>query len=518
MSTMPDPQKTASPAPQPEQAPKATLVIFGVTGDLSHRLLMPSLIHMTASGLVGDDLDVIGVGRSDGDDEWLRQSFEDFDAGSKKSGDKKDEGEGGADAEQDPAWPALRERITYFQDDATDPAMFERLKKKLDDAGTGNAVFYLATAPKLFGDIVENLSKAGLLDQAQGFRRVAIEKPFGHDHASAKALNQRILSLATEDQIYRIDHFLGKETVQNILVARFANTMIEAVWNSNYIDHVQITAAETVDVGTRGSFYDATGAMRDMMPNHLFQLLAMVCMEPPNSFDAEAIRNEKAKVFQAIRGPQAHDVARDAVRGVYGAGQIGDKTITAYRDAKDIASDSRTETFVALKVGVDSWRWAGVPFYLRTGKALSHRDTEVVITFKPVPFAQFRGTDVTRLPPNRLVIQIQPDEGMNLEIVTKRPGPVIDTAPVEMRFRYAEHFDVTHSTGYETLLYDLLMGDQALFQRADGVEAAWLAVQPVLDAWAASGEPEPYAAGSDGPDAAHELMQRDGRVWHRIGP
>ena len=504
-------EAASSSAPTPTPAPAATLVVFGVTGDLSHRLLTPALVNMMAGGLIGEDFTVLGVGRSEGDDASLRKSLEAFRA--KSSG----EGKAKHDAASDAAWASLRERIHYVRGDIDDPALFDRIKARLDDTGTGNAAFYLATAPDLFGDTVEHLSKAGLLDQSKGFRRVAIEKPFGHDHASAKALNARLLALVDETQLFRIDHFLGKETVQNILVTRFGNTMMEAVWSNHYIDHVQITAAETVGVGTRGGFYDATGALRDMVPNHLFQLLAMVCMEPPNAFDAESIRNEKAKVFRAIRGPEPDAVARDAVRGVYEAGTVGDEAIAPYREADDVAPDSRTETYVALKVAVDSWRWAGVPFYLRTGKALSRRDTEVVVQFKPVPFAQFRGTNVTRLPTNRLVIQIQPDEGISIDFAAKRPGPIVDTAPVSMNFRYADVFDVSHSTGYETLLYDMLTGDQTLFQRADAIEAAWLAVQPVIDAWAAGGAPEGYAAGSDGPDAARALLERDGRQWHGLG-
>ena len=500
---------TVTKAPQ---APKAMLVIFGATGDLSHRLLMPSLINLTASGLVGDDLSILGIGRAEGDDEWLRTGFEDF--------QRSNRGEGAIDAGDDrerDAWMSLRSRITYLRGDMTDAALYDQLRTKFDQLDIGNAVFYLATASQLFGDIAEQLGRVGLLDEKKGFRRLAIEKPFGHDHASARALNERLLALASEKQLYRIDHFLGKETVQNVMVTRFANTMIEAVWNNNYIDHVQITVAETVDVGTRGSFYDATGALRDMVPNHLFQILAMIGMEPPNSFDAEAIRNEKAKVFQAIRGPTADNVNRDAVRGVYTAGRIGDKDVGDYRAAQDVAADSRTETYVALKLGIDSWRWAGVPFYLRTGKALAQRDTEIVVVFKPVPFAQFHDTGVMQLPANKLIIQIQPGEGMGIDFVVKRPGPAIETAPVRMNFSYADTFDIAHTTGYETLIYDMLMGDQTLFQRADGVEAAWQALQPVLDAWAADGEPEPYVAGSTGPRGADALIERDGRRWHGLG-
>ncbi len=506
------PSATAAPiAATAPAAPAATLVIFGITGDLCHRLLMPSLIHMWAAGLVGDEFSIIGIGRSEGDDEWLRQSFENFNA---EAG-----GEGGGEEtpEQKAAWQSLRQRLSYLRGDMTDPAVYDQLQKRFKANRTGNAVFYLATAPKLFGDAVDSLARAGLLDEGPGFRRIAIEKPFGRDYASARALNERILAVAAEHQIYRVDHFLGKETVQNVMTTRFGNTMIAAVWSNHYIDHVQITSSETVDVGKRGGFFDSSGTLRDMVPNHLFQLMAMVAMEPPNSFDAEAIRTERGKLLQAVRGPQAKDVARNAVRGAYRAGQVNGKAVPDYTATPEVAPDSRTETYVALKLGIDSWRWAGVPFYLRTGKALSHRDTEIIVTFKPVPFAQFQQVDPQRLPPNKLVIQIQPNEGMTLDLVAKRPGPVMDTAPVQMKFTYADSFDVGQGTGYETLLYDILIGDQTLFQRADGIEAAWHAVQPVLDAWAAAGQPEPYAAGSAGPEAANALIERDGRQWHGLG-
>ena len=484
----------------PPPAPAATLVIFGALGDLTRRLLVPAIVNLARGGLVGDDFRVLGVSYHDASDDDLRDQLDDF-----------------IDASEtacDPDWLKLRDRITYLKGDFKDPATYQALKDRLH----GNAAFYLATAPAFFGPIIDSLGTAGLLDEEDdAFRRVVIEKPFGHDLPSAQALDANILTHLDESQIYRIDHFLGKETVQNILVARFANTMVEAVWNNRYIDHVQITAAETVTVGSRGKFYDATGAMRDMVPNHLFQLLAMVGMEPPNSFDAEAIRNEKAKVIAAIRAPKPEEVAQVAVRGRYTAGRIGDDDVKDYRAEADVAPDSRTETYVALKLMVDSWRWAGVPFYLRTGKGLTARDTEVVVQFKPVPYALFADTDVTRLPPNRLVIQIQPDEGLSLDILAKKPGPIVETAPVSLDFAYADHFKLGHTTGYETLLYDMLIGDQTLFQRADQIESGWEAVQPILEAWAAAGEPDPYAAGSDGPAAAADLLTRDGRAWHAIG-
>ncbi|WP_156678266.1 glucose-6-phosphate dehydrogenase [Sphingomonas profundi] len=479
-------------------APAATLVIFGAMGDLAKRLLVPSLLNLVRDGLLGDDFRIIGVSHHDVDDAGLRDGLDDF------VGKEDDAGE---------AWASLRERISYLRGSFDEDAPYAALKARV----TGNAAFYLATAPGFFGTIVDRLADAGLTDEADGFRRVLIEKPFGHNLPSAQALNRQILARIGEGQVYRIDHFLGKETVQNIMIARFANALLEAVWNSRYIDHVQITAAETVSVGTRGKFYDATGALRDMIPNHLFQLLAMVGMEPPNSFDAEAIRNEKAKLLAAVRGPKAGEVARDAVRGQYRAGRAGDADVPDYHAEDLIAADSRTETYAAIRVEVETWRWAGVPFYLRTGKALSARDTEIVVVFKPVPFALFRDTDVTRLPPNELVLQVQPHEGISLDFIVKKPGPVVDTGEASLDFRYADHFPLGHRTGYETLLYDALIGDQTLFQRADMIEAGWAAVQPILDAWGEGGEPEPYAAGSAGPAGAATMLAREGRHWHALG-
>lgn len=482
---------------KPEQAPAVTLVIFGVTGDLARRLLVPALANLRREDLVGERLQILGIGYEDRDDEALRTDLDEF---------------------VDPAgsgWENLRRRITYLKGDFEDDATYRSLREKL--GGTGNAAFYLATPPDYFGTIIEKLAAARMLDQGGGFRRVLIEKPFGHDLASARALNRRILKRISEPQIYRIDHYLGKETVRNILVARFANPMIEAVWNNRYVDHVQITAAETVGVGRRGRFYDATGALRDMVPNHLFQLLAMVGMEPPNSFAAKAIRTEKTKVIDAIRALTSAQIATDVVRGRYGAGHIDDSPCVAYPDEPDVDPGTRTETYVAMKLWIDTWRWSGVPFYLRTGKAMAGRDTEIVLQFKPIPCALFRHSGVTSLPSNRLVIQIQPDEGVTFDFLAKLPGPAIETTPVSMDFRYADHFKLGKLTGYETLLYDMMIGDQTLFQRADGIEAGWAAVQPILDAWSQErGLPQEYGAGSEGPALAESLLARDGRAWHDL--
>ena len=485
----------------PAAAPAATLVIFGAQGDLARRLLAPALANLARDGLVGDGLMLLGINSGQGDDASFRDAITEFIA----------------DGAGNTAWQGLRARSFYLAGDFGDPATFDRLRDRLDEIGNASAAFYLATDPTFFGDIVEALGVAGLLDEAKGFRRVVIEKPFGRDLTSARALNARLAAVASEAQIFRIDHFLGKETVRNIMVARFSNAMFEAVLNSRYVDHVQISAAETVGVGSRGRFYDATGALRDMVPNHLFQLLAMIGMEPPNSFATEAVRSEKAKLIEAIRVPTPADAAADAVRGRYQGGRADDRPLPDYLKEANVAPDSRIETYAAVKLFIDSWRWAGVPFYLRTGKALAARDTEIVIVFKPVPSALFRDTDAALLPPNKLILQIQPDEGITIEFSAKRPGPVVDIAAVSMDFCYADHFDLTRTTGYETLIYDVLIGDQSLFQRADQIEAGWRAVQPLLDLWAAGGEPEGYAAGSAGPAGADALMARDGREWHRLG-
>ncbi|MEG3163203.1 glucose-6-phosphate dehydrogenase [Sphingomonas sp. PB2P19] len=489
--------------PPVPQAPPATLVIFGAMGDLTRRLLVPALINMTRLGLAGDDLHLLGIGIEPGDDSTLRDALDSF---------TPEPGGEGAN-ERDAAWTRLKPRVAYLSGDFTQDAVYEALKARL----TGNAAFYLAVPPRFFGDIVDKLAQHGLTTETPtAFRRIAIEKPFGHDLESARALNARILANVGEQQVYRLDHFLGKETVQNIMTARFANMMIERIWNADCIANVQITAAETVDVGTRGKFYDSTGALRDMVPNHLFQLLAMVAMEPPASFDAEAIRNEKGKVLKAVRAWSPEKAEANGVRGAYAAGRIGDRAVPDYTASPDIAPDSRTETYVALKLMVDTWRWAGVPFYLRTGKAMTVRDTEVVITLKPVPFASFEGVNPERLPPNRLVIQVQPDEGLAMELLIKRPGLGVDTVPIALDFRYADRFDIGHLTGYESLLYDMFVGDQTLFQRADAIEAGWAAVQPFLDAWAAAGTPDPYVAGSLGPASADALLARDGCAWHTL--
>jgi len=384
----------------------------------------------------------------------------------------------------------------------------------------GNVLFYMAVADRFFGTIAGKLGEAGLVNadgadnHKGGFRRLIVEKPFGHDIASAKGLNACLRKYLKEEQIYRIDHFLGKETVQNIMALRFANGLFEPIWNRDRIDHVQITVAESIGVETRGKFYEATGALRDMVPNHLFQLVAMTAMEPPVSFDAEDIRAKKAEMFKAIHPLTLADV----VRGQYDSGIVGDQKALAYRAEANVAPDSTVETYVAMRLMIDNWRWAGVPFYLRTGKRLNKRSTEIAIRFKKAPLALFRETPVEELDADWLILRVQPDEGIRLRFNAKRPGPAMALESVAMDFKYKDYFRQAPAVGYETLIYDCLIGDATLFQRADQVEAAWSLVEPVLEGWANTTPRHfpNYAAGSEGPSAANDLLARDGRSWRRI--
>jgi glucose-6-phosphate 1-dehydrogenase len=499
------------------QAPPATLVIFGGGGDLTKRLVVPALYNLVRAGRLADGFSIVGVGRGESTtDSWrhdLRNMLQSLAVGGG--------GEFRADCIDDQAWSWLARRMTFLNEDFTQPKVYDELKALLAEqsrsqGGGRNVLFYLAVADKFFGPIIERLAHAELTGQGNGaWRRVIIEKPFGHDLASARALNTQIRKILSEDQIYRIDHFLGKETVQNILVLRFANGIFEPLWNRDHINHIQITAAETVGVETRGRFYDATGALRDMVPNHLFQLLAMIGMEPPVSFSAQDVRSKKTDLFCAIH-PIRPD---DAVRGQYGAGAVLGEPVRDYRHEPNVAPNSTTETYVALKLGIDNWRWAGVPFYLRTGKYLSARTTEIAIQFRQAPFALFRETPIEALPRNFLTLRIQPDEGLSVSFSAKRPGQEIKIDGVAMDFSYRDYFEPLTAVGYETLLYDCLIGDAMLFQRADTVEAAWCAVQPVLDAWAArpASDLTSYVAGSSGPEAADRLLARDGRAWLPIG-
>ena len=496
-------------------SPACTMVIFGAGGDLTKRLLVPALYNLTNSKLLGDGFKVLGVDRLEGDDAKLRGDLGAF----IKDLAKTPGAEFGQSHIDNPDWKWLADRIFYQKADFEDDASYAALAKRLDDLGgkDSSAVFYLAVAPRFFADITERLGKAGLLNAPEkAFRRLVVEKPFGEDLESAKILNRRILACACEDQIYRIDHFVGKETVRNIMVTRFGNGVFEPLWNRQHIDSVQITAAETVGVEGRGSFYEKTGALKDMTPNHLFQLLAMVAMEPPNSFDADAVRAEKGRVIEAIRTLTPQEAALDSVRGQYTAGEVEARKVAAYRQSPNVDPKSDTETYVALKLEVDNWRWAGVPFYLRTGKSLAAHSTTIAIQFKAAPKTLFQNMSKGASSPNVLILRIQPNEGISLLFDAKKPGPDVELADVCMKFNYADFFEAKPATGYETLIYDCLIGDQTLFNRAQDIEYAWTAVMPFLDAWKAGGEVEPYAAGSSGPKGADALMERDGRAWRAL--
>ncbi|MGX7741324.1 glucose-6-phosphate dehydrogenase [Rhodopseudomonas parapalustris] len=498
----------------PNQIPDGcAFVIFGVTGDLTHRLVIPALYNLAEAGLLPEKFCVVGVTRKEMASDTLRDSLM---QGLRKYATR---------PVDDKVADQLLYCVTAVNADPSEPDSFDRLRERLEKLEAnrntgGNRLFYLATPPDAFAPIATELGRAKLLEEVSGaWRRLVVEKPFGTDLASAKALNDHLLSIISEHELYRIDHYLGKETVQNILVLRFSNGMFEPIWNREHIDHIQITVEEKLGVGHRGSFYDKTGALRDMVPNHLFQLLSLVAMEPPAHFNAHGVRSAKADVLAAIQLQSEDEALRNSVRGQYTSGRIGDTEIPDYRSVEDVEPDSTTETFAALKLSIDNWRWAGVPFYLRTGKALSGKRTEVAIKFKEAPFSMFRCTPVQELSQNYLVMGIEPVEGISLQFNTKVPGPSIAIEGVEMTFRYKDYFKVAPSNGYETLLHDCMIGDNILFQRADGVEAGWRAVEPFLEAWKKAGAHglQIYRAGSDGPEDADELLSRDGRDWRKPG-
>ena len=484
-------------------------VLFGASGDLTKRKLIPALFNLVNAKLLPDTFAVMGVSVDDLDVEAFRKQVSEF------------------LPTNDPAaldW--LRSRLFYERGDFGDPNTFVKLRNRLTaiDAEShteGNYLFYMATAPKFFASIVQQLGRAGLSTQENGrWRRVVIEKPFGTDLESAKTLNRDIKSVLQENQIFRIDHYLGKETVQNIMVFRFDNAIFEPIWNRRYIDHVQITNAETVGVERRGAYFDSAGTLRDMVPNHVMQLLSLTAMESPVSFSPDAVRNEQAKVLHSLQPLNSEDVLESSVRGQYGDGMIGDERVPRYRSEPGVNPESRTETFVALKLNIDNWRWAGVPFYFRTGKRLAKRHTEIAIQFKRMPFELFRNAPFHKGHTNTLVIQIQPVEGISLTFGAKIPGPVLRVGAVDMSFEYSKYFGADAYTGYEVLLYDCMIGDATLFQRADMVEAGWTVIDPVLDVWKALPPRKfpNYASGTWGPVESDHLLEADNRQWRKIEP
>jgi glucose-6-phosphate 1-dehydrogenase len=493
-------------------APPCVMVIFGASGDLTKRKLLPALLNLAEEGLLAKDFAIVGFSFDQMTTEALREKL------------GKEVREYALRPVDDILWQWLVERIYYVQGDFADPAAYQRLKEQIQTVEKthntlGNRFHYLAVAPKFFSPIVKQLGQVGLTQQEHGcWTHIIVEKPFGHDVDSAIQLNKELKETLSEKQIYRIDHYLGKETVQNLMVFRFANSILEPLWNRNYIDHVQITAAETVGVEHRGGFYETAGALRDMVPNHLFQLLTLTAMEPPISFEADAVRDKQAEILHAVTPPPPETILQTMVRGQYGAGSFDGEILPGYREEPQVAPDSHTETFVALKLCIDNWRWADVPFYLRTGKRMAKRVTEIAIQFRRPPFQLFSKTPIKDPRANRLVIHIQPEEGISLRLGAKVPGSVMKLGLVHMDFDYARDFGTSHSTGYERLLYDCMIGDATLFQRADMVEAGWSVIQPVLDVWKAlpARDFPNYPAGCWGPEEADEMMTRDGRAWRDI--
>jgi len=480
------------------------LVIFGASGDLTRRKLVPAVYSLFREGLLPKGFRVVGFARRPKSDAAFREEVHEGVAAHARVGLGDD-------------WDAFASRLHYVQGDYQDRASFTALRQRLDELAEAegaprNALFYFATPPAVFETIAEHLESAGLADESTGWSRLIVEKPFGHDLASAQALNARIGRHFAEHQVYRIDHYLGKETVQNILVLRFANALFEPIWNQKYVDHVQITVAETVGVAQRGSYYDHAGALRDMVQNHMMHLLCLVGMEAPNSLDGKAVRDEKVKVLKALRRMPIPCVSEAVVRAQYTA---GGKTLAGYRAEEGVAPDSTTETYVAIKTFIDNWRWAGVPFYLRTGKALPAKITEIGIHFKPVPQVLFNAPPFGPMVPNVLALRIQPNEGIMLQFQVKVPGQGVRIQPFKMDFGYADSFGTEPPDAYERLLLDAALGDTTLFTRSDEVEAAWAFLQPILDGCAerpAGGLPG-YAAGSWGPKEADELIEADGRQW-----
>ena len=484
------------------------MVIFGASGDLTKRKLIPALYNLSKDNLLAKEFALVGFARNEMSSEQFRDMID------KEIGDF-------ATTKLDPKqWEWLSQRIHYLSGDFDDPQAYQKLGELLGSLdkqfGTrGNYFYYLATAPSFFATIVKRLGSAGLVTEDRGWRRVIIEKPFGRDLDSARALNKEISKVLEEKQIYRIDHYLGKETVQNIMVFRFANGIFEPIWNRRYIDHIQITVSETVGVEQRGNYYDKSGTLRDMVPNHIFQLISLTAMEPPVSFDADVVRDEQAKILKAISPMSDEEVLTRTVRGQYGAGEVKGHKLVNYREEPMVAPDSKTETFVAMKLYIDNWRWADIPFYLRTGKALPKRATQIAIQFKRAPFMLFRKTAVEKLIPNRLVLHLQPDEGISLSFGAKVPGPVVQIGDVNMNFNYTDYFNATPQTGYERLLYDCMLGDATLFQRSDMVEAAWHVVAPILDVWEALPPRRfpNYSAGTWGPQESDDMLVKDHRHW-----
>ncbi len=491
--------------------PPCALVIFGASGDLTKRKLIPALYHLAQQNLLPDNFAVVGTARTAMTDEDFRQKMRD--AIIEFSDDKKID---------DAVWQKFAAGLYYFPGEFDNTETYKHLHDALaradSERGTnGNRIFYLSTAPSVFGLIAKQLGAAGMTHPEAGkWTRIIVEKPFGHDLESARALNRELAEVFDEAQVYRIDHYLGKETVQNLLTFRFANSIFEPLWNRNYIDHVQITNAETVGVEGRGGYYEESGVVRDMLQNHIFQIAALIAMEPPASLSANAVRDEKIKAMQAVRAIPVNQMNEFAVRGQYGAGSINGQPVPGYREEPDVNPQSSTETFAAVKLYFDNWRWADVPFYIRSGKRLPKRITEIAIQFKTVPRQLFAQTDAP-IDPDVLVVRVQPNEGITLRIGAKLPGQTTRIRSVNMDFRYGASFNVPTPEAYERLLHDCMIGDPTLFARRDMTERGWEIVTPILEAWKQSATDFPnYEAGTWGTQSSHDLIERDGRRWRRL--
>lgn len=514
MSTIIEATPVVRPAVTPfPKGESCVLVIFGASGDLTRRKLIPALYDLACIGCMNPNFDVLGVGRTPMTSEEFRARMHGAAASSKDARDFTEE-----------EWGDFEKRLFYLVGDPNDANFYPQLRARLEEmrraGSSGNHLFYVSTPASIAHPIIEGLGAAGLNHNANGWSRIVLEKPFGHDLDSARELNATVLRTFAEHDVYRIDHYLGKETVQNMLVFRFANSLFEPVWSRNYVDYVEITAAETVGVENRAAFYEETGALRDMVANHLLQLLAITAMEPPIAFDADAVREQKVQVFRSIHPMTKDEVARRTVRGQYGPGQIDGQPVPGYRQEPGVSPTSSTETFVAIEFHVDNWRWAGVPFYVRTAKRLPRQFTEVRVHFKRTPQALFARTPDEQVEPNLVVISIQPEEGIALQFGAKKPGGQMQVVPVQANFCYRTAFSGNTPVAYQTLLLDAMRGDPTLFTRGDEIEAEWSVITPIEEAWAqlAPSEFPNYAAGSEGPNAANELISEETRGWHTIAP
>jgi glucose-6-phosphate 1-dehydrogenase len=499
----------------PEPLPKADaclLVIFGASGDLTSRKLIPGLYNLACAGCMNPEFEVLGVGRTPMTAEEFRAKMHEA---VPKSSDTRDFSES--------QWKEFEPRLHYFEGDISDSEFYSRLQARLGEmqksVNTPNRLFYVSTPASVAGPIVEGLARAGMNHSEGGWARIILEKPFGHDLKSAQELNAILHKVFDEKQVFRIDHYLGKETVQNILVFRFGNSMFEPVWNRNYIDFVEITGAETVGVEGRASFYEETGALRDMVANHMLQLLALTAMEPPIAFDADQVREQKVQALKSIRPMTPEEVAKRTVRGQYGPGQIAGKSVPGYREEPKVKSSSTTETYVGVEFYVDNWRWAGVPFYIRTGKRLPRQTSEIRIHFKRTPQALFSTTPYEHLGPNVITLRIQPDDGISIAFDVKQPGTHMRALTIDANFSYETAFGSKGPPAYETLLLDSMRGDATLFTRADEVEAEWRIITPIEEAWTKLPPPKfpNYAAGSEGPVESDALVAGDHRAWRRLG-